>query len=310
MNKPIPLLSTLLGVWIIGTSMWYYQSSCCTVTATTTSTVSEVVTPAVTTTAPTVARTTVLPHINIQDGNQFAAVADDNFSFGIAKHEPIAVSDTLNSVFKQTADYLKTNPDRSLKITGDYGGNETNNSILATLGLGRANQIKKILVDLGASDGQIELADRLVTRSDTLAGMLTNLINYDFFTTEKPDVDRLVEVEQRLRANPLTLYFDTDAKTIDLTADQRQFFTDLTYFLSKKPKAGIRSTGHTDNRGDALKNKYLSRKRSEFVRDYLVNNGIQNERIWVFFDGEEQPIADNETSEGRAQNRRVEIRLR
>ncbi|MFK7936500.1 MAG: OmpA family protein [Saprospiraceae bacterium] len=307
MNKPIPLLLGLLGLWLVGTSTWYYQSSCCAVASSSTAAATSTVVP----TPAKAAATVVAAQIDIQDAANFNSAANDNLSFAPSAHSySDDLSDTLNTVFNETVAYLNANPERSLRLTGGYGTDEVNNSILTTLGLGRANQVKKMLIDLGANDGQIELADRILTKADTLNGLLTNVVNYDFFTTPAPDVDRLAEVEQRLRANPLTLYFDTDAKTIDLTENQRQFFTDLTYYLSKKPNAGIRSTGHTDDRGKAESNNYLSRKRSEFVRDYLVNNGIQEEQIWVLYEGQEQPIADNETSEGRALNRRVEVTLR
>ncbi|MEL7021215.1 MAG: OmpA family protein [Bacteroidota bacterium] len=315
MSKPIPLLAGLLALWLIATSAWYYRSGCCTIAAAATTAVEDATTATVatTTTASTIATAAVAAtaNINIQDASSFGSAAADNLSFAPSAHNYTGVlSDTLDTVFRETAAYLNEHPDRSIRITGKYSTNETNNSILATLGLGRANQVKKLLVDLGAQDGQIELADETVTQADTINGLLTNLVYYDFFETKAVDTNRLTDIEQRLRASPLTLYFDTDAKTIDLTDEQRQFFTDLTYYLSKKTNAGIRSTGHTDNRGEAKANRYLSRKRSEFVRDFLVQNGIQEEQIWVFYEGEDQPIADNETSEGRALNRRVEIALR
>ena len=306
MNKPIPLLAGLLGLWLVGTSAWYYQSSCCATASAVESTISR--------NAPVVApitKVTPLAQIDIRDAATFSSTANDNLSFAPSAHQySNNISDTLNAVFDNTVTYLNKNPERSIRLTGSYSTAETNNSILSTLGLGRANQVKKLLVELGASEEQIELADRVTTTADTVNGLLINLVTYDFFATPVPDTDRLAAIEKRLRANPLTLYFETDAQTIELSQEQRQFFTDLTYYLSKKPTAGIRSTGHTDDRGEALANEYLSRKRSEFVRDYLVDNGIQTEQIWVLYEGEEQPIADNETIEGRATNRRVEVALR
>lgn len=65
--------------------------------------------------------------------------------------------------------------------------------------------------------------------------------------------------------------------------------------------------GHADARGRAEYNVRLSLQRAETVRDELANGGLDRERMRVVGHGESQPIADNETEDGRAQNRRVEI---
>ena len=65
--------------------------------------------------------------------------------------------------------------------------------------------------------------------------------------------------------------------------------------------------GHTDSRGTADYNSELSRKRAEAVRSYLVGKGVPEEMIGAIGKGENEPIADNRSAEGRANNRRVEI---
>lgn len=307
MNKPLPLLFTLLGVWILGTSMWRYTSGCCNAAAPISN-----VTPTETVIPPLVPPAAPTKNIFVADNaNAFSLGLKDNLSFKPSSHSYITpLSDSLSAVFDGVANYLKANPDRSIRLIGQYQSDEENGSILSTLGLGRANQVKKILVDLGAPDNQIELTDNLINTVDTFEDDLTNAVSYDFFGTPVIDENQLKIIEKRLRANPLVLYFNTDAKKLELTAEQRQFFTDLMLYLSKKPKAILKSTGHTDDRGEYVRNKYLSRKRAEFTRDYLVQNGIQEKQIWVFYEGPDQPLDTNESSEGRAKNRRVEITLR
>jgi outer membrane protein OmpA-like peptidoglycan-associated protein len=68
--------------------------------------------------------------------------------------------------------------------------------------------------------------------------------------------------------------------------------------------------GYTDSIGDPAKNQELSRQRAEAVRDYLVAQGVAPDRIQAFGYGAENPIANNTTPEGRADNRRVEIVLK
>jgi outer membrane protein OmpA-like peptidoglycan-associated protein len=65
--------------------------------------------------------------------------------------------------------------------------------------------------------------------------------------------------------------------------------------------------GHTDNVGDATKNKDLSEKRAKAVLDYLTKAGVEPARLVSKGYGDEKPIADNKTEAGRAKNRRVEF---
>jgi outer membrane protein OmpA-like peptidoglycan-associated protein len=65
--------------------------------------------------------------------------------------------------------------------------------------------------------------------------------------------------------------------------------------------------GHTDSRGSNAYNENLSRKRAEAVRTFLISKGISANRIVAVGKGESQPVANNRTADGRANNRRVEI---
>jgi len=65
--------------------------------------------------------------------------------------------------------------------------------------------------------------------------------------------------------------------------------------------------GHTDSVGSAANNEELSIRRASAVRDSLVSRGVAADRITVAGYGSARPIADNDTQEGRANNRRVEI---
>jgi outer membrane protein OmpA-like peptidoglycan-associated protein len=67
--------------------------------------------------------------------------------------------------------------------------------------------------------------------------------------------------------------------------------------------------GHTDSVGAADKNKELSEKRAKAVKDYLISKGVNASRLTSAGFGEDNPIAQNRTRAGRAQNRRVEIKL-
>lgn len=79
--------------------------------------------------------------------------------------------------------------------------------------------------------------------------------------------------------------------------------------LKKNPSIAVEVAGHTDSDGAADYNESLSERRAKTVRDYLVAAGIDPDRMTVRGYGEESPIADNSTREGKAQNRRVVLRI-
>ena len=76
---------------------------------------------------------------------------------------------------------------------------------------------------------------------------------------------------------------------------------------NKQVKAEI--IGHTDGSGDDKANQILSQNRAESVRQYLIKKGIEPNRIKAVGKGESEPKTTNETLEGRAMNRRVEVKL-
>lgn len=83
----------------------------------------------------------------------------------------------------------------------------------------------------------------------------------------------------------------------------------LVNLLKENPNVKIEVSGHTDNTGSATVNKTLSRNRALTVRNYLIAQGIAGERVEYNGYGFDRPIAPNDTAEGRAANRRVEIEI-
>ena len=84
---------------------------------------------------------------------------------------------------------------------------------------------------------------------------------------------------------------------------------DLYLFLSENPEVRIRIVGHTDSVGSRRDNQKLSEGRSEAVKDEMIQRGIDPSRIETDGKGEDEPVATNETEEGRALNRRVEFTI-
>lgn len=106
---------------------------------------------------------------------------------------------------------------------------------------------------------------------------------------------------------PGNITFQTDSSDL-----KSQFFgvlDSVALVAQKYDKTVVEVAGHTDSTGSAQYNQSLSERRAATVANYLLNRGITQQRILAFGRGLTQPIADNSTAEGRALNRRVEIRL-
>ena len=84
---------------------------------------------------------------------------------------------------------------------------------------------------------------------------------------------------------------------------------ELSAFMREHPTVSILITGHTDNIGSDEANQRLSEGRANAVRDALIKRGVTPERIEAEGKGESEPVASNDTEEGRAKNRRVEFTI-
>lgn len=95
----------------------------------------------------------------------------------------------------------------------------------------------------------------------------------------------------------------------ELTPAAQQQLRTLTGKLNDPSVASIKVIGHTDSRGSDAYNQALSERRASSVAEYLISQGLAPQKITSQGRGEREPIADNETDAGRAQNRRVELHL-
>ncbi|GAA0265390.1 OmpA family protein [Alteraurantiacibacter aestuarii] len=99
---------------------------------------------------------------------------------------------------------------------------------------------------------------------------------------------------------------------VDSTAispNMRNTLDGVAQSLVNYPNSLIDVMGHTDSTGSEQYNLDLSRRRADSVTNYLVSRGVSRARIESIGYGEQYPVADNTTESGRAQNRRVEIRI-
>ena len=119
-----------------------------------------------------------------------------------------------------------------------------------------------------------------------------------------PKPERLFETRETLVLEGVNFAVNSAA----LTADSSGTLDRVAASLAAWPEIRVEIGGHTDSTGSAAYNQQLSQRRAESVRTYLVAKGIDGSRLEASGYGESNPIADNGTDAGRAQNRRVELK--
>lgn len=127
-------------------------------------------------------------------------------------------------------------------------------------------------------------------------------------TDQCPDTPAGARVDARGCEEQLILrgvVFDFDSAT--LTPPSLLILDSVADILSKRPNFNVEVRGHTDSRGSDDYNLELSRRRADAVRDYLIEKGTPAEQLTATGFGEADPVADNETEDGRALNRRVSL---
>lgn len=165
------------------------------------------------------------------------------------------------------------------------------------------------------NDGVVDSQDKCV---DTLAGTKvdTNGCALD------SDKDGIVDAQDICPNTPLgdevnsdgcpkevTLNITFANNSAEIQAESDEYLDTYAEFLKKHTNYSANIVGYSDSRGNADYNKKLSYKRAKSVVDALLDRGVAASQLSYAGRGEENPIASNETAEGRAQNRRIEAEL-
>jgi len=119
---------------------------------------------------------------------------------------------------------------------------------------------------------------------------------FKFVLVRKDRIDLKTPVQFKLR-------------TTKLIGRSHAILNEVATALKAMPKVAVRIEAHTDDDGPAGDNQTLSQKQAEVVRKYLIKRGISGKRLAAVGQGEDRPIDDNDSDEGRAANRRIEIHL-
>ncbi len=117
-------------------------------------------------------------------------------------------------------------------------------------------------------------------------------------------------VKDRLNDNPPTPIFEPYQTERTLGQEDIDKVDEIMDYLENNPDGSLLVIGHTDISGPRALNMKLSQQRAEFVKSYLVQNGIDTNKIISSYKGPDEPAHDNSTFEGRAKNRRAVVLIK
>ncbi len=114
----------------------------------------------------------------------------------------------------------------------------------------------------------------------------------------------------KAKGESVTVHFDTGDADLKFKEGEQEIVDDIAAAMKEDASMKIVITGHTDNTGNAEKNlRYFGMKRAEALKNYMVKKGVPASQIRCESKGQTEPVADNATKDGRAQNRRANIRF-
>jgi len=144
-----------------------------------------------------------------------------------------------------------------------------------------------------------------------LAGAAAGGLIGNYYDKQAKELAKIADVKKTENGIEVTLKNDILFTTgsAELSSAAKQTLTDLNTVLKKYPENIIQVQGHTDSSGSQAFNQTLSEKRAKAVYDYILANGLQTDSLTYVGFGPNQPIASNDTAEGKAKNRRVELKI-
>lgn len=203
----------------------------------------------------------------------------------------------------------------TIQVTGLYDPSETAPEGFPTMGHARAAQIKERLVYAGIDPVSIVTAVRSTQLNFNSKGMTAGGIELGLL-----DSGNMMEGEDPAESDLAksapsadddisrkTLYCNFGRSAFNSDPDLDSYAEKAKAHLEANPEKTMYLTGHTDHKGDQKTNMQYGRSRAAKARRFFRDNGIPLRRIKIASKGENEPIATNETEEGQALNRRVEI---
>ncbi len=185
-----------------------------------------------------------------------------------------------------------------LEITGNYYLEEDNNTAAEDLGWARANQVRNLFSLL--DNERIKLESQLIESSDNQEPTSTfNAVGFRRVINN----DAVKEIAGRM-----VIHFPFASDEMLDNPQLHTYLDDLVDRLQQTDEK-VHLVGHTDDSASSARNMSLGQMRAEAIRDLLIRKGLEASRITTESKGENDPIASNDTDEGRRLNRRVELTI-
>lgn len=235
--------------------------------------------------------------------------ANGNIAFNFEKgfeisslNGSVATPDELTGLKDSIYNYLNNNQNQELLITVNHLASEVNING-SHLGVLRAQEVEKICIEAGINPNKITTEIVESTYDYDTSNKSYNAISFGFNTISN---ERITEVEKSI-ANK-TLYSNFAVRDFLPDRELIAYTIELKNYLKKYPNKKIYVEGHTDSVG--TNNYAFGLARANNVKDYLISQDISSAIIKATSKGEDAPIADNSTEQGRAKNRRIEITVK
>jgi len=221
--------------------------------------------------------------------------------------------DAKNDLFEfELPEKFRSAPLQALTVTiTDQGTAQPIRARIELFEIGESDTIR--FSQWADNDGKISA----VTRRNVSYGLMVSADGYIMYSANlEPDTSSRRELD--IKMIPIAnaqekvivlqnIFFETGSAELLPTSDPE--LNKLLWTLRKNTEMKIEIRGHTDNEGDDKSNQVLSEARAKAVYQYLLGRGIEAERLSFKGFGETQPVADNNTPEGRKQNRRTEFKV-
>lgn len=144
-----------------------------------------------------------------------------------------------------------------------------------------------------------------------LAGAAAGGLIGNYYDKQAKELAKIADVKKTDNGIEVTLKNDILFTTgsAELSDAAKKTLTDMNKVLKKYPENIIQIQGHTDSTGSASFNQTLSEQRAKAVYDFILENGLKTYSLTYVGFGSKQPIVSNDTAEGKAKNRRVELKI-
>ena len=217
-----------------------------------------------------------------------------------SKNGNIEIPNNIAGFKDSIFNYLNMHQGKELLLKAKYLSSEVNGDI--NWGMTRAQFLKNVLIKSGINGDRI-VSEAVLSEYDYSAqGENDSAISLLFRNISE---DRVVDIESGIVNK--TLYSNFGEAEFKADRTLQGYAYGLKNYLAKYPEKSVNVTGHTDNVGDPTVNMNLGQQRADQVKNYLASQGIDTGKLSSGSKGETDPVASNDTDQGRALNRRIQI---